>query len=127
MRMALGSGAVVVLAAIALASCGQTNSQAVATAAEPTGELVTAVGCAAPGPAAGCMTITSKGKVYDISTASPAVDPSRGVTVSLRGRSKGETTPCGAKLDDIKYDYLSFQCAAPAAATAEAKTPPPPA
>lgn len=126
MRRVLGSGVAVAVAAIALGSCGDAGTRQTATAAEPEGELVTAVGCASAGQAPGCVTIKANGKVYDISSASPAVDPSKGVTVSLRGRADGSSTACGAKLADIRYDYLSFQCAAPAAAAStEAKDAPP--
>jgi hypothetical protein len=121
MRSTLGIGIAVAWATLALAGCGQTKSQQAAVAAEPKGELITAVGCAAPGEAPGCVTITSSGVVYDISSASPAVDLNRRVTVSLRGRADGSKTTCGARLADIKYDYLSFQCAAPAEASAKAE------
>ena len=126
MRRVLGSGAAVAVLAVALGGCGGTGTQQAAAQAKPEGELITAVGCATTGQAPGCVTIKAKGKVYDISNASPAVDLSRGVTVSLKGVADGTSTACGAKLSDIRYDYLSFQCAKPAPApTATVESTPP--
>jgi hypothetical protein len=103
------------LAITALAGCGDKAgvSQAEASGGDSQGEMITAVGCPVAGSQPGCVTITVKGKVYDISGASPAVDLSSGKGISLTGRAAGEVTSCGAKLSDIKMDYLGLQCSAP--------------
>ncbi|MEJ2816833.1 MULTISPECIES: hypothetical protein [unclassified Caulobacter] len=58
------------------------------------------------------------GGYYDISGASPAPDPAKGVGISLQGRDLGENTQCGRKLNDVKWSYLNVQCAAAAPAPA---------
>jgi hypothetical protein len=113
MRVTLGSAAAVALAVFAVAGCGRATSSAQASGGEAQGEMVAAVGCPIS-PTAGCVTIAAQGKSYDISSA--GVDLSRGVGVSLTGRAAGEVTACGPKLTDVKVDYLSLQCGAPAPA-----------
>ena len=110
MRVTLGTAAAVALAMVACASCSNSQSSQVAAAAEPETELVTAVGCPMAGPQPGCVTIRSRGKVYDLAMAAPAVDMSKGVGVSLTGHTAGDATACGQKLTDIKLEYLSLQC-----------------
>jgi hypothetical protein len=63
------------------------------------------------------------GGYYDISGATPAPDPAKGVAISLQGRDMGENTQCGRKLADVKWSYLNIQCAAltPAPAPAAEK------
>jgi hypothetical protein len=112
MRVTLGSVAAVALAMAACAGCSQGVSTAEASGGEAQGLVVTAVGCPMT-PTPGCTTIAANGKTYDISNA--GVDLSRGVGISLTGRAAGEVTACGAKLTEVKTDYLGLQCGAPAA------------
>lgn len=99
--------------AMALAGCGgKTTSTAEAAGGEAQGQVVVATGCPVQ-PKPGCTTISAQGKMYDISSA--GVDLSKGVGVQLSGRAAGEVTACGPKLTDVKVDYLTLQCAAPAA------------
>jgi hypothetical protein len=108
---------VAVAAAVAIAACAGCSDKSALSQAEAStasqGEMVTAVGCPVAGPQPGCVTITEKGTVYDLSGASPAVDLSKGKGVSLTGHA-GEATSCGVKLSDVQFDYLGLQCGAPA-------------
>jgi hypothetical protein len=99
---------------MALAGCGEgATSTAQASGGEAQGEKVVAIGCPkAPQP--DCVTVTSGGKVYDVTGA--GIDISRGVAVSVTGRAAGEVTACGPKLTDVQVEYQGLQCAAPAAA-----------
>jgi hypothetical protein len=112
MRKIIGSTAAI-LAIAALGGCGQSTSSAQASDGQSAGETVVAVGCPAQ-PKAGCVTIASAGKTYDITDA--GVDLSKGVAVSLSGVAKGEMGACGPKLSDVQVDYQSLSCGPPAAA-----------
>jgi hypothetical protein len=102
-----------ILAVAALGGCGQSTSAAQAADGRSAGEAVVAVGCPVQ-PKAGCVTIAAQGKTYDITDA--GVDLSKGVAVSLSGLAKGEMGACGPKLSDVKVDYQSLSCGAPAPA-----------
>lgn len=111
MRVTFGSASAVALAIALCGACsGQGGGQAQASAA-PQGESITAVGCPVVGPTAGCVTIKSGGKIYDLASASPAVDLSRKVGISVTGHAAGEVTSCGLKMTDVKVDYLGLECA----------------
>lgn len=116
MRVRLEVAAAAAFAILACAGCGDGAGNQAQAAAQPAGEMITAVGCPVAGPQPGCVTITSRGKVYDLAGANPAVDMSQGKGISLTGRA-GEATACGVMLSDIRMDYLGLQCAqaAPAA------------
>ena len=118
MRITFTSVAAIACLVAVCASCSKPKNE-VQVAAAPQGELVTAVGCPEAGPQPGCVTIKVKDKVYDLATASPAVDLSKGVGISMRGHVATETTACGLKLTDASVEYLGIQCAPPA------PTPPP--
>jgi hypothetical protein len=113
MRVTFGSASAIALAVVLCGACsGQGGGQAQASAA-PQGESITAVGCPVAGPTTGCVTIKSGGKVYDLATASPAVDLSRKVGISVTGRAAGEVTACGVKMSDVEVEYLGLECAGP--------------
>lgn len=114
MRVTLGSAAAVALSVLALAGCGKAGPSQAEAASQPQTVTIHAVGCPTPGPQAGCLTMKSKGTVYDVSSA--AIDTSRGVGVSLTGQSSGETTACGAKLSAVTVEYLTLNCGTPAPA-----------
>jgi len=74
---------------------------------------VTASGCVRPVEKTNCLVVKGRGGgYYDISSASPAPDMSKGVAVSLRGRDAGKNTQCGRELTDVKWSYLGIQCGA---------------
>lgn len=116
MRVTLGSFAALAFAAVACAGCGQGAANTAQAASAPQGEQITAVGCPTQATPA-CLTIQSRGKIYDISGA---VDMTKGVAVSVSGMSAGETTACGVKLNDVKVEYNGIRCAPPAPAPAPA-------
>jgi hypothetical protein len=112
------------LLALSVAACGQetgnTGQQAQQVSLE--GKSVTASGCVRPVESTSCQVVRGPGGgYYDISGATPAPDPNKGVAISLQGRDQGENTQCGRKLTDVKWSYLNIQCAsltpAPAPAT----------
>ena len=111
------------LLALSVTACGQ-GSTTKAGNVQPValeGKVVTASGCARPVESTSCIVVRGPGGgYYDISSASPAPDPSKGVAVSLRGRDNGKNTECGRQLDNVTWSYLKIQCAA--AATAETPT-----
>lgn len=116
------------LLALSVAACGQetggTGQQAQQVSLE--GKAVTASGCVRPVESTSCLVVRGPGGgYYDVSGASPAPDPGKGVAISLQGRDLGENTECGRKLADVKWSYLNIQCAAltpaPAAAAASEK------
>lgn len=109
MRFTLGSTAAVVASIVACSGCSQPGPSQAEAAAEPQAVTVKAAGCPTPGPQAGCLTIKSRGVVYDISGS--AVDAARGVAVSVTGVEAGATTACGVKLADVAVEYLTLQCA----------------
>ncbi|WP_236627750.1 hypothetical protein [Caulobacter sp. B11] len=54
------------------------------------GKSVTATGCVRPVETTSCLVVRGPGGgYYDVSSASPAPDPTKGVAVSLRGRDLG--------------------------------------
>lgn len=114
------------LLALSVAACGQgstTKTEKVQPVALE-GKTVTASGCARPVESTSCIVVRGPGGgYYDISSASPAPDPNKGVAVSLRGRDNGKNTECGRQLDNVTWSYLNIQCAAsaPAAAAAPAE------
>lgn len=85
------------------------------------GKSVTATGCVRPVETTSCLVVRGPGGgYYDVSSASPAPDPTKGVAVSLRGRDLGVNTECGRQLTDVKWSYLTLQCSpspAPGAAS----------
>lgn len=113
MRVPLGSVSAIVLAVALCGACSEKGAGQAQASAAPQGEKITAVGCPVVGPATGCLTIMANGKAYDLAAASPAVDISRNVGVSVTGRSVGEASACGVKLTDVKIDYLGITCGAP--------------
>ena len=112
MRVILGSAASIALAVV-LAGCGETGPSQAQASAQEQGEKVTAVGCAEVGVKPTCLVMKKGDKVYDVSNA--GIDMSRGVGVSVQGTAAGEVTDCGTKLDNVKVDYMSIQCALPPA------------
>ena len=103
------------LLALSVAACGQEtgNSASQAQQVSLQGKAVTASGCVRPVESTSCQVVRGPGGgYYDISGASPAPDPSKGVAISLQGRDQGENTQCGRKLADVKWSYLNIQCAA---------------
>ena len=103
------------LLALSVTACGQ-NATTQAEKAQPValeGKAVTASGCVRPVESTSCIVVRGPGGgYYDISGASPAPDPSKGVAVSLQGRDMGKNTECGRQLTDVKWSYLNIQCAA---------------
>ncbi|MGR4862263.1 hypothetical protein [Caulobacter sp. LARHSG274] len=83
------------------------------------GKAITASGCVRPVESTSCIVVRGPGGgYYDISGASPAPDPAKGVAISLQGRDLGKNTECGRQLADVKWTYLNIQCAALSAAPA---------
>ncbi|CAN5296458.1 hypothetical protein BH10PSE4_BH10PSE4_35800 [soil metagenome] len=112
------------LLALSLAACGE-NATSKAEKAQPValqGKSITASGCVRPVESTSCIVVRGPGGgYYDISGASPAPDPAKGVAVSLQGRDLGKNTECGRQLTDVKWSYLNIQCAAPAVTPAPEK------
>ena len=113
MRVTLGSASAIVLAIAVCGACSEKGAGQAQASAAPQTEKITAVGCPVAGPASGCLTIMANGKAYDLAGASPAVDMSRNVGISVTGHSAGEKSACGIKLTDVKVDYLGLGCGAP--------------
>ena len=113
MRVRLGSASAIVLAIALCGACSEKGAGQAQASAAPQTEKITAVGCPVAGPASGCLTIMANGKAYDLAGASPAVDMSRNVGISVTGHSAGEKSACGIKLTDVKVDYLGLGCGAP--------------
>ena len=113
MRVKLGSASAIVLAIALCGACSEKGAGQAQASAAPQTEKITAVGCPVAGPASGCLTIMANGKAYDLAGASPAVDMSRNVGISVTGHSAGEKSACGIKLTDVKVDYLGLGCGAP--------------
>ncbi|MDR7118506.1 hypothetical protein [Caulobacter sp. BE254] len=114
------------LLALSVAACGQETGNTGQTTQQVSleGKAVTASGCVRPVESTSCLVVRGPGGgYYDVSSASPAPDPTKGVAISLQGRDLGENTQCGRKLADVKWSYLNIQCAAltPAAAPAAEK------
>lgn len=110
MRVSLGSVSAIVLAVALCGACSEKGAgQAQASAAAQV-QKITAVGCPVAAPTTGCLTITADGQNYDLAGATPAIDMSRKVGVSVTGRPVGGTSACGVKLTDIQVDYLGISC-----------------
>jgi len=110
------------LLALGVAGCegGAQSKSAKAQQVTLEGKSVTASGCVRPVENTKCLVVRGpNGGYYDVSSASPAPDPAKGVGVSLRGRDQGKNTECGRELTDVKWSYLNVQCAAatPSAST----------
>ena len=121
-RFVMAAAAVSVLA-LGVTACNETGSSGQTQAQQVSleGKSVTASGCVRPVENTSCMVVRGPGGgYYDISGASPAPDPAKGVGISLQGRDQGENTQCGRKLTDVKWSYLNVQCAAAAPAAAPA-------
>ena len=72
---------------------------------------VTVSGCVRPVEKTDCLVVKGRGGgYYDISSASPAPDLSKGVAVSLRGSDMGKNTQCGRELTNVRFTYLGIQC-----------------
>lgn len=122
-RFVMAAAAVSVLA-LGVTACGNEtgNTGQKAQHVSLEGRSVTASGCVRPVENTSCMVVRGPGGgYYDISGASPAPDPAKGVGISLQGRDLGENTQCGRKLTDVKWSYLNVQCAAAAPAPAPEK------
>jgi len=104
------------LLAFGLAGCSDGGAKAkIAQANQVVVESssVTASGCVRPVEKTNCLVVKGRGGgYYDISSASPAPDLSKGVAVSLRGRDSGKNTQCGRELTEVKWSYLGIQCGA---------------
>jgi hypothetical protein len=115
------------LLALSVAACGQETGNSAQQQAQQVsleGKPITASGCVRPVESTSCLVVRGPGGgYYDVSGASPAPDPAKGVAISLRGRDLGENTQCGRKLADVKWSYLNIQCAALAPAAAETEAP----
>ena len=87
---------------------------------------VTVSGCVRPVEKTNCLVVKGRGGgYYDISSASPAPDLSKGVAVSLRGSDMGKNTQCGRELTNVRFTYLGIQCgptATPASDTSADKS-----
>ncbi len=111
----VGAAAAAGLLAFGLAGCSEGAKTKVAQANQVVleGTPVTASGCVRPVEKTNCLVVKGRGGgYYDISSASPAPDLSKGVAVSLRGTDKGKNTQCGRELTDVKFSYLGIQCGA---------------
>ncbi len=112
------------LLAFGLAGCsdgGAKTKIAQANQVVVEGTPITASGCVRPVENTSCLVVKGRGGgYYDISTASPAPDLSKGVAVSLRGTDRGKNTECGRQLTDVRWPYLGTQCGPPPAASASA-------
>ena len=105
MRIILGAAAVAVLG-LACAGCGDSGVSGARAAEAASVEQVTATGCPkAPKPE--CVTLTSDGKTWDVTSA--GVDLSKGVAVNVSG-TPGGAGACGTKLVNAQVDYTGLQC-----------------
>jgi hypothetical protein len=115
------------LLALSVAACGNETGNTGQTQAQQVsleGKAVSASGCVRPVESTSCLVVRGPGGgYYDVSGASPAPDPTKGVAISLQGRDLGENTECGRKLADVKWSYLNIQCAALTPAPAAAAAP----
>jgi hypothetical protein len=122
----VGAAAAAGLLAFGLAGCsdgGAKTKVAQANQVVVEGTPITASGCVRPVEKTNCLVVKGRGGgYYDISSASPAPDLSKGVAVSLRGTDSGKNTQCGRELTNIKFSYLGIQCGAtlPASASTDA-------
>ncbi|UAL11354.1 hypothetical protein [Caulobacter segnis] len=112
----VGAAAAAGLLAFGLAGCSEGGAKTKVAQAQQVvveGTPVTASGCVRPVENTNCLVVKGRGGgYYDISSASPAPDMSKGVAVSLRGKDLGKNTQCGRQLTDVKWSYLGIQCGA---------------
>ncbi|AZS20145.1 MULTISPECIES: hypothetical protein [unclassified Caulobacter] len=118
----IGAAAAAGLLAFGLAGCSEGAKSKVAQAQQVVveGSPVTASGCVRPVENTNCLVVKGRGGgYYDISSASPAPDLSKGVAISLQGKDMGKNTQCGRELTNVKWSYLGIQCGAsiPSSAT----------
>lgn len=111
----VGAAAAAGLVAFGLAGCteggAKTTKVAQAQQVVMEGKAVTASGCVRPVATTSCIVVRGRaGGYYDISSASPAPDPAKGVAISLQGKDQGKNTPCGRQLTDVTWSYLGLQC-----------------
>jgi len=113
------------LLAFGLAGCGDGGAKTKVAQAQQVileAKSVTASGCVRPVETTSCLVVRGRaGGYYDISSASPAPDPSKGVAISLQGKDLGKNTECGRQLTDVKWSYLGIQCAAPSTSASTEK------
>ncbi len=131
MRVALLKGAAVAAFSIlALSACGNAGTGSQTQVAAVAGKAINVSGCARPATNAStgatCVALRGPGGVmYDVTSAAPAPDPTKGVSVAVTGMDNGQTSDCGKVLTDVKWEYLSLRCSAAAptvvAATEEPK------
>jgi len=121
-----GAAAAAGLVAFGLAGCSDGGAKAKVAQAQQViieAKSVTASGCVRPVETTSCLVVKGRGGgYYDISSASPAPDPAKGVAVSLQGKDLGRNTECGRQLTDVKWSYLNIQCGAPATTASIDKT-----
>ena len=111
----IGAAAAAGLLAFGLAGCSEGAKSKVAQAQQVVveGSPVTASGCVRPVENTDCLVVKGRGGgYYDISSASPAPDPSEGVAITLQGKDMGKNTQCGRELTNVKWSYLGIQCGA---------------
>lgn len=111
----IGAAAAAGLLAFGLAGCSEGAKSKVAQAQQVVveGSPVTASGCVRPVENTDCLVVKGRGGgYYDISSASPAPDLSKGVAISLQGKDMGKNTQCGRELTNVKWSYLGIQCGA---------------
>ncbi len=121
----VGAAASAGLLAFGLAGCSEGGAKTKVAQAQQVvveAKSVTATGCVRPVATTSCIVVRGRaGGYYDISTASPAPDPAKGVAISLQGKDAGKNTECGRQLTDVRWSYLGIQCAAPAASASAEK------
>jgi len=112
----VGAAAAAGLLAFGLAGCtdgGAKTKVAQANQVVLEATPVTVSGCVRPVEKTNCLVVKGRGGgYYDISSASPAPDLSKGVAVSLQGEDLGKNTQCGRELTNVKFSYLGIQCGA---------------
>lgn len=122
----VGAAAAAGLLTLGLAACSDGGAKTKVAQAQQVvleGAPVTASGCVRPVENTNCLVVKGRGGgYYDISSASPAPDLSKGVAVSLRGKDLGKNTQCGRELTDVKWSYLGIQCGATLPSSASTAT-----
>lgn len=122
----VGAAAAASLLAFGLAGCSDNGAKTKVAQAQQVvleGKSVTATGCVRPVETTSCLVVRGRaGGYYDISSASPAPDPAKGVAISLQGKDLGKNTECGRQLTDVRWSYLGIQCAAPEASASADKS-----
>jgi len=122
----VGAAAAASLLALGLAGCSDGGAKTKVAQAQQVmveGTPVTASGCVRPVESTNCLVVKGRGGgYYDISSANPAPDLSKGVAVSLRGTDSGKNTQCGRELTNIKFSYLGIQCGATLPSSASTET-----